>query len=277
MKRLTKDLFLFVLLFATCALAQTPQLKDGEFLSQSLGRTMHYRILLPASYATSSQKYPVLYLLHGLHGDYKNWSELTAISKYLEGVNLIVVMPDANDSWYTNWDTDPQQKYEDYIVKDLVSVIQRQYRTLETRDARWIAGLSMGGYGALKLGLKYPQLFSVAASFSGALDAPDRLAKLYPNMADQLHRVYGPINSRTRVDNDVYELVKRVDPEKIPYLFFTCGTADQLLAANRDFVRSLPSRSIAYEYHEMPGAHEWPFWDRSLRLFLWELLPRLAH
>jgi putative tributyrin esterase len=276
MLRLAKPL-LAVLLFVASALAQTSQLKDAEFISPSLGRTMHYRILLPATYGASKQSFPVLYLLHGLNGDYKNWSDKTAVAKYLGTAGLIVVMPDADDSWYTNWATDPQQKYEDYVIKDLLSEIEGHYRTIDTRDSRWVAGLSMGGYGALKFGLKYPQLFSIAASFSGALNAPDGLSHDQPAFVEQLKRVYGSVDSRTRPDNDIYELVKFANPEKLPYLYLTCGTADHLLAANREFVASLPARKIRYEYHELPGAHEWTFWDRSIHDFLQGFLPRLQH
>lgn len=268
-------LLLAVLLLVSSALAQLPQLKDAEFMSRSLGHSMHYRILLPASYPSGSQKYPVLYLLHGLYGDYKNWTDKTAITKYAAGANLIIVMPDGNDSWYNNWATDPKQKYEDYIIKDLLTEIAGHYRTIETRDSRWIAGLSMGGYGALKFALKYPQLFSVAASFSGALDAPTRLQTEFPAFAAQLKLVFGSANSPTRADNNIYTLVKEAQPATIPYLYLTCGTADHFLAVNREFVADLPKRKFRYEYHETPGAHDWIFWDRSVQDFLREFVPKL--
>jgi putative tributyrin esterase len=268
---------LFLVFIACAAFAQAPQLKDSDFVSKSLGRTMHYRVLLPGNYGSGEQKYPVLYLLHGLYGNYKDWTDRTAVAKYVENVALIIVMPDANDSWYTNWATDPAQKYEDYIIKDLLAEIESHYRTINTRQGRWIAGLSMGGYGALKFGLKYPELFSVVGSFSGALNAADDLYAQVSSFAAQLLKVYGPPDNRARMDNDIFETVKFSNPEKLPYLYLSCGTADRFLSTNREFVASLPARKIRYEYHERPGAHEWPFWDSSLQDFLREFVPTLQH
>ena len=274
MARITKPL-LVVLVFVSGCFAEKLQLRDVEFMSPSLGHTMHYRILLPAIYNNEAKKFPVLYLLHGLYGDYKNWTDKTAVANYAAGVDLIIVMPDANDSWYTNWATDPQQKYESYIIKDLLEEIDGHYRTLNTRDSRWIAGLSMGGYAALKFALKYPQLFSVAASFSGAFDAPSTLAARVPAFAPQLQRVYGSADDRTRAENDIFRLSASADPTRLPYFYITCGTADGFLATNRDFVAALPERKFYYEYHEFPGSHDWIFWERSLRDFLRDSVPKL--
>lgn len=266
-----------ILLLATAALAQAPQLKEAEFQSKSLGRTMKYRVLLPASYAQGDKRYPVLFLLHGLYGDYTNWTTHTALQKYAAGFELIIAMPDANDSWYTNWATDPQQKYEDYIIKDFLAEIESHYRTTATRDTRFIAGLSMGGYGAIKFALKYPQLFSIAGSFSGAFDAPLRLDQAQPNFSPQLMKVYGPANSKTRTDNDIYALIKRANPEAIPYLYMDCGTSDYFLGPDRAFVHGLPELKVHYEYRERPGKHDWVFWDRAINLFLHEVIADKLH
>jgi len=245
-------------------------------MSKSLGQSMHYRILLPASYEGSTRSYPVLYLLHGLYGDYKNWTDKTSVAKYLSGVDLIVVMPDADDSWYTNSVTDRTQKYEDYLIKDLISEIESHYRTINNRDSRWVAGLSMGGYGAIKFGLKYPKMFSVVGSFSGALTAPTTLHLEYPAFETQLENVFGPKGSPARADNDPYQMIKADDPKSLPYFYLTCGTQDKLLTDNRNFVAPLPSLKITYQYHEFPGGHEWPFWDRSIRDFLHTFEPMLT-
>lgn len=233
-----------------------------------MGRAMHYRVYVPASYAQGEKRYPVLYLLHGLYGNQKDWSDRTEIKSYLDGADLIVVMPDANDSWYVNWDTDPKQRYEDYIIKDLVAEIESNYRIDVKRESRFIAGLSMGGYGALKFGLKYPQMFSFAGSFSGALNAPTRLEDQEQNFANQLDKAFGAKDSKTRADNDILRLIKVADVNAIPYLYLDCGSDDFLLQANRDFVAVLPGLHVRYQYQERPGKHEWPFWDRSIRQFL---------
>jgi S-formylglutathione hydrolase FrmB len=274
--RLLRRQLVLILLLATAALAQTPQLKEAEFQSKSLGRPMKYRVLLPASYAQGDKKYPVLYLLHGLYGDYTNWTKLTKLQTYADGLELVIAMPDGNDSWYTNWATDPQQKYEDYIVHDFLSEIETQYRVTGTRDTRFIAGLSMGGYGAIKFALKNPQLFSLVGSFSGALNAPNELNQERPEFAAQLNKVYGSDTSKTRAENDIYQLVKSANPAAVPYFFLSCGTADYFLQPNRQFVLALPSLKIAYEYHELPGKHDWAFWDHSINVFLRDMVaPKL--
>ncbi len=134
----------------------------------------------------------------------------------------------------------------------------------------------MGGYGAIKFALKNPQLFSLVGSFSGALNAPNELNQERADFAVQLNKVYGPANSKTRVDNDIYPLVKSVDAAALPYFFLSCGTDDYFLKSNRRFVLALPALKVAYEHHELPGKHDWTFWDHSINVFLHDVLaPRL--
>jgi putative tributyrin esterase len=275
--------FVVILLLIAAALAQAPQTKpeprliDAEFHSKSLGRVMKYRVLLPTSYDRGNKRYPVLYLLHGLYGDYTNWTANSAIRQYAAALDVITAMPDANDSWYTNSATDPQQKYEDYLIKDFLTEIETRYRTTATRDTRFIAGLSMGGYGAIKFALKYPQLFAIAGSFSGAFDAPLRLDQAQPNFSQQLMKVFGPTNSKTRTENDIYELIKQANPDALPYLYMDCGTSDYFLGPDRAFTKGLSDLKIRYEYRERPGKHDWVFWDRAINMFLHEQLADKIH
>jgi putative tributyrin esterase len=243
--------------------------KDTLFHSASLDRDMKYRILLPRGYDNGSGRFPVLYLLHGLYGDYLNWDTRTDLEHYAENLPLIIVMPDADDSWYTNSATVPKDRFEDYIAKDLIAEVDGKYRTIRSRQARAIAGLSMGGYGAIKLALKYPEQFVVAGSLSGALDAGRDLAERIAEFREQLLKVYGPPNSSTRQENDVFALLEKTDPSRLPYLYVACGEQDEnFLTTNREFVQQLSSRQIAYEYHETTGAHAWDYWDRAVRRML---------
>jgi S-formylglutathione hydrolase FrmB len=238
---------------------------------------MKYRIYLPPDYAASAKRYPVLYLLHGLYGDYTNWDKLTRLSTYMAGRSWIVVMPDAGNSWYVNSVSDPRDRFEDYITKDIVAEIDRHFRTLATRPGRAVAGLSMGGYAAMKLALKYPDHYVFAGSMSGAFDAAENLADKVPEFHDQLIRVLGESDNPARIPNDVFALLKDADPSRLPYLYVTCGTADRFLAVNREFVKDLPARKIVYEYHEAPGAHDWQFWDEAVKFMLdklqWRFTP----
>src|SRR4051794_1793826 len=121
-----------------------------SFLSAAMERQMSYCLILPAGYTTSQRSYPVLYLLHGLFGSENDWTAYTRVAEYIRALPLIVVMPQADDSWYTNSLAEPRNRYEDYVFNDLIDEIDSKYRTQKTRDGRFLAGLSMGGYGAVK-------------------------------------------------------------------------------------------------------------------------------
>ena len=241
--------------------------KDFSFHSASLQRDMRYRVLFPRHYAQGG-RFPVLYLLHGLYGDYLNWDTRTGLENYARNLRILIVMPDAGNSWYTNSATVPADKFEDYIAKDLITEIDGKFPTIRNSDARAIAGLSMGGYGAIKLALKYPDLFAFAGSLSGALNAGQNLDVQRPEFRANLLAVFGPAGSRTRSENDVFLLLNSAHPARYPYLYLACGTSDYFLQTNREFVRQLSSRKIPYEYHETAGGHAWEYWDRAVQPLL---------
>ncbi len=242
--------------------------RDGSFHSVELKREMKYRVYLPHVHSASARRYPVLYLLHGLYGDYRNWDTMTHLARYMAGREWIVVMPDAGDSWYTNSVSQADDRFEDYITKDLVREIDHRYRTIRERHGRAIAGLSMGGYGAVKFALKYPEEYGFAGSLSGAFDAARDLADQVPEYRDQLIKVLGEGDNPIRRTNDVFALLEKADPTQIPYLFVACGSADRFLRINREFVKELSARKIAYEYHETLGSHDWQYWDGALQPML---------
>jgi S-formylglutathione hydrolase FrmB len=210
---------------------------------------MKYRILLPVEYEKGG-RFPVLYLLHGLYGAYQNWDTRTGLENYARKFHLLIVMPDADDSLYTNSATVPADKFEDYIAKDLISEIVGKYRTIGERHARAIAGISMGGYGALKIALKYPKLFAFAGSLSGALNAATDLDESRPEFRQKLLEVFGGGGDPVRRENDVFLLLNKPHETAFPYFYLACGTADPLLETNRAFVQQLSPTNIPYEYHE---------------------------
>ena len=270
---------LLISLVATCAAQVHPKtgprsgkmapscvrVQDGAFHSATLDREMKYRVLLPCVYKTGSGRFPVLYLLHGLYGDYLNWDTRTNLEGYVQRYELIVAMPDAGDSWYTNSATDPKDKFEDYIAKDLVAEIDGKFRTLRSRHSRGIAGLSMGGYGALKIALRYHDDFAFAGSLSGALNAPQDLGEKQPAFRAQLLKVFGPPGSAVRAENNAFSMLQSAGPKDLPYFYLACGNADDFLPVNRDFAAQLSSRGAPYEYHETVGEHAWDYWDRSVQ------------
>lgn len=245
-----------------------PLVRNASFHSAALNREMRYRIYLPHLYSATAQRYPVLYLLHGLYGNYENWDTLTGLASYAAGMNWIIVMPDADDSWYTNSVTKAEDKFEDYIAKDLIAEIDAKYRTIHDGQARAIAGLSMGGYGALKFALRNPQSFAFAGSLSGALDAARDLDTRVPEFAAKLVEVFGAPSNAARAQNDIFVLLQKDDPANLPYLYLACGTEDRFLSVNREFAADLFRRQARYEYHETSGNHDWSYWDREIKAML---------
>jgi len=256
--------------------ALSPRVRDRTFHSQSLDRDMHYRIVLPAGYNQSQQRYPVFYLLHGWAGDYKNWVTLTKLVEYSQPYAMVIVMPDAQNSWYVNSATVPADRFEDYITDDLLHEIDAHWRTIASPQRRSIAGLSMGGYGSLLFGLKHAGSFAAVGSVSGALDGPAGAEKVMPELRESTDRAFGPPGSATRMDNNIYSLLAKADRSKIPYLFLECGSEDPFLFSNRKITEALSSKNISYEYHEYPGAHAWEFWNSSLPMMLKVIATRMV-
>jgi putative tributyrin esterase len=252
--------------------------EDRSFESAALGRRMSYRVILPPGYTDSLRRFPTLYLLHGLTGNYRDWESRTNVFRYSRDHEILIVMPDGEDSWYTNSQGAPAAQFESYIARDLIADVDRTYRTIGTRHGRAIAGLSMGGYGALKFGLKHPNLFMFAGSFSGALAAGQASFTGGRNerLAKELLTIYGPEGSQTRIDNDLLLVLEKANLTALPFLYVDCGTEDGLLASNRAFVAALQTKKARYEYRELPGAHTWDYWDRQVAQLLDVLDRRLA-
>jgi S-formylglutathione hydrolase FrmB len=248
--------------------------KDYETVELSAphlgGMTVGFNIILPRDYATSTDHYPVLYLLHGYTDHYPAWVSYTNLTQYARGFQQIIVMPEGDNGFYTNSYADAKLAWEDFVILDLIPYVDSHYRTVTSREGRAIAGLSMGGYGALKLGLKYPRLFSAVASMSGATAA----ARLKGEALDDdvfrklIDGVFGPADNPDRALNDPFELVAKVPRDELPQLYLSIGSEDFLLEENREFVRLLSKLKVPYEYREIPGKHEWPVWDREIQVVL---------
>lgn len=250
--------------------------QDLKLNSKLMAREMPYRVILPKNYeANKAEKFAVLYLLHGLTGHFDNWADKSKLNDYALNYNYIIVMPEGNDGWYTDSATLPNDKYESYIVQELIPEIDGKFRTISDREHRAVAGLSMGGYGSLKFGLKFPDKFVLVGSFSGALGAASLSAKTLGNgwkaLTDSIVNTYGDDDSQTRKDNDIFKIVREISPEKaksLPFLYVDCGTEDGLITSNREFVLLLAEKKIPHEFRELPGKHDWVFWDSQVQEFL---------
>src|SRR2546422_3638293 len=261
--RVLRRAMLAILFAPLISCAQRSSFETIQFQSKLVNATLPYNVILPPDYRTSSTtRYPVLYLFHGLTGHYSDWVTKTNVADYAAQYRMIVVMPDSA--------TVPNDKYESYILKELIPDVQKRYRTIETRYGRGIAGLSMGGYGALKFGLKSPESFTFAASLSGAL-APatwtDDDWKNLKSIRDSVFAVFGPIGSETRRKNDIFEMVRTMSPGRVPnlpYLYLDTGTEDFFVTTSQDFVVLLRAKKIPHEYRELPGDHNWAYWDQQI-------------
>ena len=264
-----------VVLSVTGAWAQADRKIDVEtiqFKSELIGQVLPYDALLPAGYAGSNKRYPVLYLLHGLFGRFDDWVSRTNLAEYATNYDLIIITPEGHDSWYTDSASVPTQKYEAYFIRELIPDVDARFRTIKDRRARGVAGLSMGGYGALKYALKHPDQFAFAASLSGALD-PARRTEDHPGFAwdilrPSINSVFGTPNSQTRQDNDLHQIARGINASQIgslPYLYFDCGLEDGFLTTNRELADILLSKKIPHQYRQLPGGHTWAYWDQQVQ------------
>jgi S-formylglutathione hydrolase FrmB len=244
---------------------------EDSFYSNSLQTQMKYTVVFPKNYTHTSEHYTTIYLLHGFGGNHTDWVKYSGLVKYLSDYNYLVICPDGKNSWYTN-SVDKKRNYEDYVVSDLIPAVDKRYRTISTRHGRVVAGLSMGGYGAIKLALKRPWLFVFAGSFSGALYVPVGSRPDSKDISESLMKAFGEEKSDQWRKNDPFVLLDSTKAvNSIPYLYVSTGKDDNLpriVEQNRLLVEKLRSKGMLYEYHETPGGHNWMYWDKEIRNFL---------
>ena len=230
---------------------------NAQWFSPTLGKQVQMYVILPDS---GKGPFATFYLLHGLSDDYSIWHRRTRIESYVEGKPLIVVMPDGFRGFYTNNNQGPA--YFDYLTKDLVDFVDRTFPTKATRNGRCVGGLSMGGYGALRMALGRPDLFASCNSHSGALMRGTM--KRQKNQPREFTQIFG--NDPRGTDHDLIELARRAKKShQVPRIRIDCGTDDFLLQENRDYHAALNQLQIAHEYEEFPGAHTWDYWDLHVR------------
>jgi putative tributyrin esterase len=220
-----------------------------QFMSQALWRQVTYTALLPDETVVGPGPYPVLYQLHGGNQNHTAWLHSSNLLHYTRELPFIVLLPDGAQSRWANGGP-PFSAYEDFLIEELSQHVQHIF---PATSGKWaIGGNSMGGFGAVRLGLKYPQRFFSIWSHSGGFPTADTLADHW----------YWSGNPH---DLDCYALVDQLDPQMMPRLTFDCGTDDHLLDANRHFHAFLTEHSIPHTYHEHPGGHTWDYWDTHVR------------
>lgn len=226
--------------------------------SDALQKQVGLNVLLPE---VGKPPYPVFYLLHGLSDDYTGWLRRSRIEVYVREYPMIVVMPDGFRGWYTKHDNGPD--YAHYIAVETVNYIDQFFPTKHTRDARCIGGLSMGGYGALRQGLGFPDRFCSITSHSGAVFPWKREPAVLP--AYEQNTIFGPSPEGT--DHDLLHLAQTAKhANELPAIHFDCGTEDSpWIEHNRTLHSELGRMRVPHEYSDFPGAHDWDYWDLRIR------------
>jgi len=229
--------------------------------STSMGIQISNLVILPENYATQDQSFPVVYLLHGAGGDYSSWNtKATRIKAYASAHNIIIVCPDGGKtSWYFDSPIDSLMQYETYVSKELIKAVDKQYKTIATKEARAITGLSMGGHGAFYLAFKHPDIWGAAGSMSGGLDLQP-----YPNHWDISKRLGSQSENKKRwSENSVINMIYLLDGRNLK-LIFDCGIDDFFYYDNQRMHKKLVERRIPHDYIERPGRHNWDYWNNSI-------------
>lgn len=264
-------IFVFALLLMG-TVAQAARINSLDIPSQAMNKTYKAAVVLPASYAKSKAAYPVLYLLHGGFGHYRDWLEKTPdrdlLTRLSDHYNIIIVLPEGEIfSYYIDSPVRKDSQFESYLVKDVVARIDQAYRTNRTSKARMISGLSMGGYGALYLATRHTDVFGVAGSMSGALNPDMRGWKLPPDATTNIKKAFGDIMGPIEtVDYSAYSVVDMAETMRKNNieLIFDCGVDDFLIEPNRELHRRLVFNQTPHDYSERPGGHSWEYWQNSL-------------
>lgn len=269
--------------------------QDVTFYSESLQRDMHINVVLPRGYAESDISYPTLYLCHGFTSNYNEFVNI-GVPEYLNRFDMIVVMVDVGNSSYVNWarsDDGRSYKFADHVCKDVIGYVDKNYRTIAERKGRAINGISMGGGGAISLGLSHPDLFCSIASHSGSVGMGERnRAALDKNegdggprrarmMADQTRYLdidiedFSTFKERTPVGKafltiedvdkvDPFKLVLEIPKDKLPHIYLDCGYDDFLIEQTQSFAKLLMENKIPFQLGQSDGVHEENYWGREV-------------
>ncbi len=259
-------------LSSLCAFAA--KVDSLEIPSASMNKTYKAAVVLPNSYATNKANYPVLYLLHGGGGHFRDWLTSTpdkmTVKNLADQYNLIIVMPEGETfAWYLDSPVNPSSKFETHIIKEVIPKIDGTYRTVRSNKGRVITGLSMGGHGAMYLSTRHPELFCAAGSMSGALDMNWTKFKINEDFAKSLKNGFQQLMGSDDPTNEVYfknsivNMVETIKKNALP-IIIECGVDDFLVDINRELHQRLVYNNVPHDYIERPGGHTWGYWENAL-------------
>ena len=256
---------------------------DCSFYSPTLQKNAHVVVFVPSlsaddyledretEYCKPGKRWPTLFLLHGSYGDCMDWSLRTGVERYAQEKGVAVVMPSAENSNYVKMAHG--ENYLDYIGKELPAFLRKIFPLSERRSETYIAGLSMGGYGAFRIALEFPETFGYAASLSGALDmvklqaTGNREAHMRKMPAAYRRAVFDPSVPLEGTRDDLLFLLGRHAEANtaLPSLYMSCGTEDFILPANESFYEMAKALRVSVLYERYPGVHNWDYWDMHIR------------
>ena len=258
------------------ASAARAEMRSGSFHAPSLGQDVSYVVQLPPSYAKGDERYPVIYVLHGLFESQAFWERrgLAAMTDALwakgELPEFVVVAVNGGNSFFVNGRSG---RYEDLVTKDIVAEVESKYRIADARAGRGLLGISMGGYAALRLALTHPQAYAAVATHSAMLltQIPTREDGAGSWHMAAFHEVFGdPIDPALWAANDPLALVEKTPATGLPALSLDCGAQDRygLFAGNQEFHRRLEARGIQHQFALPPGNHGYEFVQSRLAVSL---------
>lgn len=253
---------------------------EVNFISKCLMRTVTFNAIIPVDkfgpQAENAEQKPLktLYLLHGIFGNYTDWVNGTRIQAWAEANDLAVIMPSGENRFYLD-DEKSGELYGEFIGKELVEFTRKLFPLSDKREDTFIAGLSMGGYGAIRNGLKYAENFGCVIGLSAALvhdtwkDA-DNSAPIFTFRRNYYEAIFGEYDKVKGSDKDPTALLLKLKEEgrPVPKMYLCCGTEDGLVTANRDFRDFLNENGVDLTYVEGPGKHDWVFWDTYIKKVL---------
>ena len=236
----------------------------ANFFSETLGMQSNADVILPDR-PPAGVRLPVLYLLHGLSDDHTAWQRRTSIERYAAAYRLAIVMPNGHRSFYT--DMAGGGRYFTYMSEELPTLMQQFFPVSQRREETFVAGLSMGGYGAFKLALNRPERYAAAASLSGALDVVRRTEEAF---GEVLTQVFGGLEQIRQEPHNLLRIVARLGNDAAaraacPLLFQACGTEDYLYQDNLAFRERALAAKLPLTYSACRGSHEWGYWDARIQ------------
>ena len=234
--------------------------------SEVMKKEIPSSVTMPADYASTKNRLPVVYLLHGAGDNERGWGINTPVQEMADAYGVIIVTPSVGLSWYFDSPLDQSSQFETFVSKELVNFVDAHYRSIPKRHARALAGLSMGGHGAMFLAVRHKDIFSAASTISGGVDICAS------------HPLVGPFSERWGIKQylgpiEMYpdrwrelSVINQVDSLKPGELAISidCGTGDFFIEVNRQLHAKLTEKGIAHEYVEFPGGHSWEYWRLAL-------------